>query len=468
MNFLKRAWLRSTTYLAKTAVLVGLLTVICTMALSGLMISSAAAGAAGEAKASVGAVASLRFDLNAYLEAGKGVAQNGAAPGRIGDDANLYSGWADKIGNSDGVTGYNYQLPGANAPTNGAKPYSAVPRPPDDRSVFPDLITTTGVRDSDQLPDFREGRAKLLDGKPISPGLTGDQALVEERFAKANNLKTGGKFWLETGEIGQEKVKVEFEVAGIYRSDTASNPAGYTPPMNEPGNNIYLTIDSASRLEGKTPGPDGAKIKDATFTLADPDDLSKLQDAATAAGLDPQIFPLSLNDKRFQDLTGPITATAGVATLAVWLICAAGAVILALVIAAMVKERHTEMGILLAQGEPRRKLIGQLLAEVVACAVLAIGLAGMAAQFVSPAIGNMMLSGKVAAARAAANQPDRSNTSGGPAQQQDLIDKIDIKLEPADLLTVGVLGLGIAGIATVAPAGRVLRLRPRDILLKGN
>ncbi|MGI3204083.1 hypothetical protein ACRJ4W_49945 [Streptomyces sp. GLT-R25] len=52
-------------------------------------------------------------------------------------------------------------------------------------------------------------------------------------------------------------------------------------------------------------------------------------------------------------------------------------------------------------------------------------------------------------------------------ENADPIDRIDIRLDPAALATVGAVGLGLGLLATAVPAASVVRLSPRTILTKG-
>ncbi|MFB7088010.1 FtsX-like permease family protein [Streptomyces sp. NPDC056296] len=252
----------------------------------------------------------------------------------------------------------------------------------------------------------------------------------------------------------------------------------YVPAMMDPANQLYTTIEGASLLGGRTTDG-GGTLKSATFTLNDPDDLGRLKGDAEKAGADLQIFPISVNDKQYKVLVGPITKTASFATVTVWLVAVAvaGTIILALIVASNLRERRGELGILLSLGEKKPKLLGQHLVEVVACAVIAIGLAGVGSQFISEAIRNKLLAGEVDSAHEEAEneslQPDYGDLSGMGKQGDgrpgtDPIDSLDVKLGPADIAKVGTTGLGIAALATLIPGARVLRLNPRDILTKGD
>lgn len=469
MNFFKRAALRLGHSPGRSLLLTALLFAIGALVLSGFVIEAAAARATESAQRAVGATATMRLDLDAYMQAGMGTAQNGQNAGMIGGDGDLYTGWVDRIGESEAVAEYNYELGTAAAPVEGAEVYNAVEPPPGGDDYLAGLLTATGVRDSRIVGEFRDGRSQLVEGEPIVPGGPEDLALIEERFAEANGLGVGDRFVLETGTIGIEKTRVELTVGGIYRSEAVSETARYTPPMNEPGNNLFLAVESVSRLEGVVPGEDGSKIQSATFTLSDPDDLDALQAAAEAAGVDTALFPIEVNDKQYQRLVGPIASTAGFASVAVWTVSAAGAVILTLLVVSWVRERRREMGVLLSMGERRGRLVGQLLAEVGMCAVLGLGLASAVGQPIAQWAADALLAGEVASAQAAAEEvPDYGAVNDGPVREEEgPIDELDVSIGGAQIARVGLIGLGLTAAATAVPAIALMRLKPREILSKG-
>ncbi|MEV0093970.1 ABC transporter permease [Streptomyces sp. NPDC050738] len=478
MNLFKRAWWRLVAHLGKTAMLVGLFFVICTLVLSGFLIQSSAARAADDAKKSVGAVATMQLDVDALIASGGASKPNGAQGGTIGAGGNLYSGPVDKIGKTSKVVSqYNFTAGAAAAPSGDAKLYQPVPPPAGTDTGGTDFFKAEGIRDTAAVPDFRNGSSKITSGSGITPRTTGNAVMLEERMAKLNHLKVGDKVRLKVGEIGVSNhgKDIEFTVVGIFKNENADTGL-YTPAIMDPGNQIYVSPEGASVLRGTEPGAKGSVIEKATFTLRDPDDLDQLKKDAKAAGVDPEIFPLSVNDKQYKTLVGPINKTAGFATLTVWLVSVAGAVILGLIITSSLRERRKELGILLALGEKKPKLLGQHLVEVVACALIAIGLSAAASQFVSESVGSRLLAGEVSDAKDAPQDDavDHSSTSSGANSPSDdqpdvkPIDHMDIRLSNGDIAKVGITGLGIATLATLIPGIAVLRLKPREILTKGD
>lgn len=487
MNLFKRAWWRLSGHPGKALMLIGLFFVICTLVLSGFLIQSAAARAAADAKQRVGAVATMQLDINALMESGKMESRGGGAtPGLIGTAGDLHRSLVDKICASPVVTQCNYTTESGASPTESARLYQPVPPPAGQDTAGTDFFKADGVRDLNSVGAFRNGDSKIVDGSGIGPRSKADMVVVEERLAKQNKLKVGDRIKLKVGTLpgpGQKRNTSEFEftIAGIYKSN-AGDSGQYVPAIMDPANQIYLTPDGATKLLGKDLGAGGATVKQATFTLNDPADADRLKKDAEAAGADLKIFPLSVNDKQYKTLVGPITKTAGFATLTVWLVAVAGTVILALIVASSLRERRKELGILLSLGEKKPKLLGQHLVEVVACALLAIGLAAAGSQFLSQGIGDRLLASEVSSAKDSAadadSGPDHSAVTGaggapqggssGSEPETAPIDKIDVELGMADIGKVGATGLGIAALATLIPGIRVLRLNPRDILVKGD
>ncbi|MFH8615275.1 ABC transporter permease [Streptomyces sp. NPDC017979] len=487
MNLFKRAWWRLTSHLGKTLMLVGLFFVICTLVLSGFLIQSAAARAADDAKGRVGAVATMQLDVNALIESGGGAENNGTMPGVIGPEGDLPRGVVDKICESSVVKRCNYATESMAAPTAGSKLYRAVPRPAGTQPDGLDIFRADGIRDQQSVASFRNGEAEIVAGRGINSKSTIEEVVVEQRLAKHNGWKVGDKIKLKFGELPdiskkRNETEFTFTVVGIYSSGTPESRQ-YVPAMMEPANQLYVTPDGASRLLGKKTGPDGGALRQATFTLADPADVARLKEDAKAAGADLKVFPMTVNDKQYKQLVGPINKTADFATVTVWLVALAGTVILALIVASSLRERRMELGVLLSLGEKKPKLLGQHLVEVVACALIAVGLAAAGSQFLSQAVGDRLLSSEVSSAKeSAANEDDAAGNNssttigaGGPVPvpaendpEAEPIDSLDVRLGAADIAKVGATGLGIAALATLVPGARVLRLHPRDILTKGS
>jgi putative ABC transport system permease protein len=457
MSVVKRAGLSLVARRGRTLILLALFAVICTLVLGGFVVRRAADAAAEDAKRQVGTEARLEWDMDRALA-------DGGLGGTLPDNARLSSTAADELGRSQLVSGYNYTLENATKPVSAksvvvAAPPAGLPEElRDDR-----LLPLIGVRDSGQLRDFRDGHFTMLSGRGIGPSdRDRDVVLVEERFAAINGLSVGGRVDLAsaTGENPRP-----FEVLGVYRNPEKS-PESWVASQMEPGNKIFVPLDTIGRLDPTERLGGGMRIHEATYRLRDPSTLDTLRQEATAAGLDMNVFGLTVNDKQYRQMVGPIQNVAAFATATVWLVALAGAAVIGLLIALWTRERRRELGILLAVGERRWRLVAQQLVEVTAVALLALGAAAAVSQVLAAEVAGALVSREAASSpRPVPPPPGRATIDQTPDVAP--IDRLAVDLRPGDLRDVALVGLGIILAAVAVPTGLIVRMQPRSILAKG-
>ncbi|TKH12684.1 ABC transporter permease [Bacillus wiedmannii] len=106
-------------------------------------------------------------------------------------------------------------------------------------------------------------------------------------------------------------------------------------------------------------------------------------------------------------------------------------------------------------------------------AILAFGVSITTGAKVSQFIGDNLLSSEIATTSEETDTMRNNSTvmMSGPDgtlqnQKEDPIDKIDVSVTGEDVGKMGGIGLAIAIIATLLPALSILRLNPKQILLK--
>lgn len=457
MSFVKRAALSLIARKGRTLIMFGLLAVICTLVLGGFLVQRAASVAADGARQQIGTDATLQWDIQK-------AAAKGGFVGALPDNARLDTVAADKLGKSNLVRGYNYTLEGGTVPRD-VTSVSTVPPPAGLPAEMRDdhMLPVLGVLAAEQLRDFSDGHFTLLAGRGIgAEDRDRDVVMIEQRFATANHLAVGGRITLTDAEGKNPR---PFEVVGVFRDPTQS-PTSWVAPQGEPGNKLFVPLDAIGRLDPSERLGGGMRINEAVYRLKDPDTLDAFRKQAEAAGIDMKVFGITVNDKQYKQLLGPIQNVASFATVTVWLVGLAGAAVLSLLITLWTRERRRELGILLAIGARRWQLVAQQLVEVVAVAVLALGFAVVVAQALSPRMANSMLHTQVAAVPSATPRlPGRAGPDDPPPVAP--IDRLDVRLYPADLVKIGVVGLAIAFAAVAVPTSRIVRLQPREILTKG-
>ncbi|WP_194894213.1 ABC transporter permease [Catenulispora pinisilvae] len=462
MNFVKRAALSLWARKSRTLITLATFLAISVMVLAGVLIDHGTARAEQSVKRSVGAEVDLNQDLSKI----------GAGSGGGFQAPSIAAATVDKIGALPQVQSYTYTTFDRAFLSGGATLVAGGPPSPggaNDNSTM-DLA----VRDSSGLPNFRSGQLTLVSGAPIGPAdHDKHEVLIEERLAEKNHLRVGDKLTL----IGNdEKTTAVFTVSGIFRDSRATSDSDPDYEIS-PANMLYTTLGGLTALGSESDGP--LSVSNATFILRDADAQNAFKAGAkqvAGSALDP--FSLDVNTKAIQQMTGPLGSIRGTATLAMWLMALAGAAVLALLANLAVKQRRKEYGVLLAMGEKKSKLIGQQILEIAAVAILAVGLSSLIAPGLTQSAGQWLLGRDATAAKqkiAAWKPPPPGSTGLGqgidpndqPVPNADPVDKITVALDPANLLAVGGVGLGIGLLATAIPATALLRLSPRTILTKG-
>ncbi|MFI1393207.1 ABC transporter permease [Streptomyces griseoaurantiacus] len=420
MNFVKRAGISLGARKPKTAALLAIFTVICTLLFGGLLLQAAAAHQEADVRRIIG------VDIT--------VKQKG-----------LTSALADRLGASDIVNRYTPQLP-VRAAGHGLTPLTSNVSKPDDetRDKDPGPLAVNGVRDSGMLLPFSYGSTKIMAGRGITPDDTGRAVvLIEQRLADENHLEVGQTVQVRSAD-GERTAALT--IVGVFQ-DPTQNPTGWMPPHELPGNALYVPMDTAQAL-----GARGATVSEAVYRIGSPDQAEQLHAAAERL-LGAGSFDFRVNDKAYKDQVHPIQQVGTFSGLIVWVIALASALILGLIVTLQIRERRAELGVLLAMGEKKWKLIGQHAVEVAAAALPAVGLAALAGQLAGQPAGDALL-----------GRQDDKSTLAALAQDAEMT-PLTVRVEPTTVVNVAGIGLGISLVSTVLPGIGILRLHPRSILL---
>ncbi|MEB8957802.1 ABC transporter permease, partial [Bacillus cereus] len=322
-----------------------------------------------------------------------------------------------------------------------------------------------GVRKTALQESFKNGKSKIIDGKPITEQMKDQNvALMEKRLAELNNLKVGDKVKVQSGD---KKETLEVEIIGIYETNEQAM-GQQAPPIMDPANKLYMPHSTMKKLEVDQ----GISSGQVVYFLNDPQYIDAFKKEAKKSNIDFNYYKLDAHDSLYKQMIGPIENISSTSQMIIYIVSIAGAIILGLIIMLSIKGRRKEMGILLSIGEKKWKLIAQFVVEVVCVAILAFGLSITTGAKVSQYIGDNLLSNEIATASEETDTSQHGTVmmagSGGTLQNQkeDPIDKIDVSVTGEDVGKMGGIGLAIAIIATLLPALSILRLNPKQILLK--
>lgn len=425
MNFVKRAGMSLGARRSRTAALLAIFVVICTLLLGGFLLQDAAARQEADAQRTIGVDVTVR--------------KKGLTPAL-----------ADQLGSSDLVYRHNLELP-VRAGARGVIPLASdVPEPGGAETGASGTerspLAVYGVRDSGMLLPFSYGSMKITAGCGITPGDAGHHvAVMERRLADKNDLQVGDTVQVRSAD---GKRTVPLKIVGIFQ-DPTRDPPEWAPPHELPGNTLYAAVGTAHKL-----GTGTEPVSEAVFKIGSPDQAERLHTEAEQL-LGKGGFDFRVNDKAYRDQVRPIQQVGTFAGLIVWVIALAGALVLGLIVMLQIRERRAELGVLLSMGEKKWKLVGQHVVEVAAVALPAVALAVLAGALAGQHAAGAFLGGHGEQPGAVSGAPDAPDTEIAPPRA---------RVEPATVGKVAGIGLGISLVSTVIPGIGVLRLHPRSIL----
>lgn len=333
-------------------------------------------------------------------------------------------------------------------------------------------ISIEGVLSAALLDDFTSGGSKITDGRNITKtDADAKVAVINETLADQNKLKVGGSITVSSAT--DDSVKTKLKIVGIYKTTSSGDDQAQHFSFLNPDNKIYTPYTAAAALKGSD---NQNNISSAVYYMDDAKYIDSFVTAAKKTSIDYNTYTLTANDQVYQQMVGPIENVASFSKSVVYLVSIAGAVILGLIVMMSIRERKYEMGVLMAIGEKRWKLIGQFLTEILAVAVIAIGIASAAGSLVANQLGNQLLSQQISSADDSQQQSaggwgggemsHRGGMFGQHSSSADVISTMQVNVSLNDLLILGGIGIAIAVIATLLPSVSVMRLHPKTILTK--
>ncbi|MCY8217435.1 ABC transporter permease [Bacillus haynesii] len=477
MNFFKRAFWSMKAKIGKTLLQLFVFTMICLLVLTGITIQSAAVKSSELAREQLGGSVTLKVDREKMMKE-----QQESGDRKRFESTPVSVKSAEKLASLDHVKSYNF-ISSTSALADNFDPIESGDEDSSDsnsdepagpggneqggRQMMQADVSIEGVTSTAHVSEFSEGTSKITEGRALTKDDVNKKvAVIEETLAEENKLKVGDTIKVKTSS--DEATTINLKIVGIYKTTSSGDNQAQNFSFLNPYNKIYTPYTAASALKG-----DDYKnaIDEAVYNMDDASNIDAFIASAKKTGIDLDTFTLDANDQLYQQMVGPIENVASFSKNVVYLVTIAGAVILSLIVMMSIRERKYEMGVLMAIGEKRWKLIGQFLTEILMSAVLAIGISALTGSLIAGQIGNQLLSQQIEQTSASQSAGGMMGPGGGgffgqSTAQVSAIDQLDIQLSFEDLMALSGIGLLITMFATLLPSISVLRLHPKTILTK--
>ncbi|HBI5906569.1 ABC transporter permease [Listeria monocytogenes] len=498
MNFFKRAWLSMKARKGRSVLQLIIFTVVCVLILSGFTIQSAADKASELAREQLGGTVTLTVDREKQMQ----TMREGASSSDSSSTESKPQFQSSPIDVSDAndlaklnhVASYNYysstqalasgfdpiESSGDTSSSNDESSTTAETQGPGGGQGGPQMVdadlSISGLLDSATSTDFEAGTSELTSGVAItSADKDKNVAMVEENLAEENDWKVGDSFTVTSSD---GNTKVTLKIVGIYKTTDSGSDMAQNFSFLNPYNKVYVPYTVANTIKGSNYKN---TVDSAVYTMDDAANISAFEkEAKKVDSIDWDTFKLDANDTLYQQMIGPINSVASFSKNVVYIVSIAGALILGLLVMMQVRDRKYEMGVLLAIGEKRGKLIAQFFVEILIVALVSFGLAAASSHYVAQLAGNQLLAQQNSSTNetttSTENRGPGGGGQGGPGgfgesvsnltKNTEQIKELDIQVTLEDMLKMGGIGIGIAFISVLLPAALVLRMNPKTILTK--
>jgi len=385
---------------------------------------------------------------------------------------------------------------------------------------YVELFEGRGVANPD-LTDIDAGLIELVAGRTFTQADIDNGAqvvIIPQAFAEINDLYVGATIQLEnivhnTAKMSREGIDffvpywheerfmaahriLEFEVIGLFEITREINYENYDSweilslliEYTNLHNRIYMPISVAEDIliftnegmlsildevlelyEGHTAEDwvqDEPSVQ-SIFVLYDPRDLDAFQDAGSA------ILPgfWEVNDLRGVDasLISSMDIMRGIADFILFAAAIATIAILTLIITLLLRDRRHEIGIYMALGEKKSRVIFQFLSEIIIVSAVAIIIALFIGNGVSATISRSLLEQHLID-----NAQEESILYGdgalpwelvlfnpGELSIEEALEMYDTSLDAATIFTFTGIGAVVILLSTVIPIAYVVKLEPK-------
>lgn len=341
-----------------------------------------------------------------------------------------------------------------------------------------------------KLTDIEAGTIKMVDGelfteKDMTEGTK--SVIISKPFAELNNLSVGSKitFTINIHSYGSGKeysvkplktYKIEYLVIGLYDLVKYETPKNKDEEMNiyyqqmDALRKIYIpnkVIEGLLKEENDIRAENGEYYENKTyysntFMLKDYKSLLEFKKEATA--FLPEYYRIYDSNDKIADAFTPLKTIEKISTIVLYSSIGATILILSLTITLFLRDRRHEIGIYLAMGERKYRVLSQILLETLVIAFAAIGLSLISGNIIAGKISSSMIEDNLL-------KPDIIYRDvyyyGGDDNitREEIIEKYDTKLNLKTTILFYSVGMGTVLLSTAIPLVYVLRLRPKKILM---
>ncbi|WP_147549619.1 ABC transporter permease [Clostridiaceae bacterium] len=464
----------------KTALLFVIMLVVANLVISGLSIQSASEKSMKQIRESLGSDVTLSVNMSNMMQN----RQKGQAMNQVMSP--ITKEMADQLKDLNYVSSYNYTISDS-VNSEGMTPIETQAEtqiPNGMKEEFKDGQTQTTLGDfslsgnttMQNVESFVDGSYELTEGKLLSETDEGlPYVVISETLAEENNLSVGSQ--IAVSSVDGDNTAV-LEIVGIFTINSSNSMGNMMFNQQNPMNTLYVSLDTAKTITGSE------NLTSAVYYLDDPEHIEAFkQEAEEKTTINWETYSLDANDQMYERNISTLENMESFAAIFVIVVVIAGGSTLCLILILTIKNRTYEIGVLVSLGETKLNIIAQQFIEIAVIGVIAFTLSLGSGKLISNVISSMLVS-NTSNSNVTMQMPqmgadsqesflempnDRGGQKGNAfnnvftAPQNS---ELDVSLTTPDILKLAGLTTLICATATLLPALYILRLSPREILVR--
>ncbi|APC79276.1 ABC transporter permease [Clostridium botulinum] len=336
--------------------------------------------------------------------------------------------------------------------------------------VMPNL-SVVGNDKIQNLEDFSKGNRKIIDGKMYSKK---EEAIVNEEFAKLNNLKVGDTIEVENINKSEKYDPLKLKISGIYQDLTTDkeDQQGFMPKMavTNKRNEILTSLDTLDSYNQKVKKDKDLFTIEARYFLKDPDLLSKFDKEAHEIGLS-DMANVSTDKGNYDSIVKPVEGLQKISNVFMTLVLVFGGSVLILISILGIRERKYEIGVLRAMGMKKGKIALGIMFETLSIIVISLVCGLSIGSFSAQPISNILMKNQLKVQSEAMNDGFANIASIGSNitdATNATLTNLNVSLTGSAILAIIAIALLLGAISIGIGVIYIMRYEPMKILSERN
>lgn len=347
-----------------------------------------------------------------------------------------------------------------------------------------------GVNNPD-ITDIATGLIHLVEGRAFTQAEIDNDAMVvviPRDFAVINDLSVGSMIELENvalnffAEYGEDDAlayqMLEVEVIGIVSrdiddtwgdSDLIYMPIGVAENMLNFITEVQLAFDADRFREVGQGILQEEPLIESLFVLYSPRDLEAFSTAAMELLSDGWVA-VGIDESVFAPVVTSMDMVLQLANSVQWVAIVASIVILTLVILLFLRDRRHEIGVYMALGDKKGKVIAQILTEVGLVTVISIALAVLVGTLLSDIVSSHLFEQHLIEQMAGEHELfdvmpwELALYNPGEMTVEEAMALYDVSLDASTIAIFSSVSVAVIALSTVLPIIRIVKMNPKEIL----